>query len=97
MTAASKVLLGDPVMVSHSLLYYDAALASTGFENTHFTIAAVAHHAADRERALAFAKKHPNVSLQLLEVELGPCITRLQCWRAFGRSMRAIEQLLARD
>jgi len=97
MTAFRKVLLADPVMVSHSLLYYEAALSSAGFEETHFTIAAATLNEADQSRAMEFCASRKNSTLRLLNVDPGPCGGRLECWRGFGRSMHAIERLLQNE
>jgi len=94
MTAPRQVLLVDPVIASHSLLYYEAALASSGFESASFTLAGAAMRPADRQRVIDFSKLHSRLNLRLLDVNLGPCINRWDCWRGFGRSMRAAEQLL---
>ncbi len=94
MTKFRKVLLADPVMVSHSLLYYEAALTSTGFEDTEFTIATVVIREEDRQRGLEFARAHPRVKLIFPKAAVGPCYGRWQCWRGFARAMRAVEAIL---
>jgi glycosyltransferase involved in cell wall biosynthesis len=97
MSRRQKVLLADPVMVSHSLLYYEAALASAGFEETQFTVATTIVHQEDRQRALEFCRSRPRLKLHALEVDPGPCITRWQCWRGFRRAMAATEQILRKE
>jgi len=94
MTVPRNVLLVDPVMVSHSLLYYEAALMSSGFESAEFTIATAIFRPGDRQRLTEFSHSHPRMKLQILEVPVGACLTRWDCWRSFGRSMRAAEQIL---
>jgi glycosyltransferase involved in cell wall biosynthesis len=91
---ACKILLADPVMVAHSLLYYEAALASAGFEDAKFTIVTATRREDYRQRALEFFADKKNVTFRLLDVDPGPCVGRLQLWRGFARSMRAVEKLL---
>ena len=97
MSAPRKVLLADPVVVSHSLLYYEAALASAGFEETEFTVAAAVQREKDWDRVTEFSRSRPRLKLRRLDVDPGRCLGRWECWRGFGRSMRAIEQILRSD
>ncbi len=89
-----RVLLVDPVFLNHSLLYYRAALASTGFEECQFTIATCATDSTDRQRVADLCQSDPRVTLRLLEHDPGPLRTRWECWRGFGRSLRLVERLL---
>lgn len=88
------VLLVDPIVGSHSLLYYKAALASTGFESTRFTLACLARDDADRVRLEQFAREEKRFSLKVLGTMRGQCIARWECWREFGRVVSRVETLL---
>jgi hypothetical protein len=94
MSALHKVLLVDPVMVSHSLLYYQAALASTDFEETLFTVLTAAETDEQRKRVTEFTRSQPRMALRLLEINPFDSRPRWEKWRSFGRSMRATERIL---
>lgn len=89
-----KVLLADPVLFGHSLLYYQAALASSGYQNTQFTVATQAPFDADRLRLLELAGTEPRLNLRILGVLNRPCVRRGESWRAFAAGMRGIERIL---
>ncbi len=94
MSGISKVLLADPVFFGHSLLYYKAALASSGFENTRFTIASAVPSPELQERFRQFDRDHPQASMRLLPVTPGPYVGRWNLWRSFWRAMRETESIL---
>lgn len=94
MSEIRKVLLADPVFFGHSLLYYRAALASTGFENARFTIAAAVHGPANRARFEQFGRDHPQASMRLLDTDPGNLAGRWNMWRGFWGALREIENFL---
>src|SRR5207237_30828 len=93
-----RVLLVEPLLHVHSLVHFRAALGSTGFENTHFTIATSVATDADKQRVVEFCQSHKHrVDLRLFELGLGPMETRWQCWQEFGRRARLVEKILRRE
>src|SRR5437879_3650625 len=93
-----RVLLVEPLLHVHSLVHFRAALGSTGFENTHFTIATSVATDADKQRVVDFCNAHTaRVDLRLFELDRGPMETRWQCWREFGRRAHLVEKILRRE
>jgi glycosyltransferase involved in cell wall biosynthesis len=89
-----KVLLVEPVLFGHSLLYIRAALASSGFEQTQFTAVTLVPNDTERLRVLELARTEPRLNVRILGVLDRPCLTRWDFWRAFARAMRGVERML---
>lgn len=95
-TSPRRVLLADPLYHVHSIIYYRAALGSTGFETAQITLLTSVLSEDEAQRVEALGEANPRLTVRLLEKH-EPVGGRLQCWRYFFHAMRKVEEILARE